>query len=106
MSTIISKEPWWKTPPRPGQGDDELEWGYLITYSDGRVEFTENERPTPEEIAQRKGCRLNPSLVSDEQQDASCPHCDGLGYTYEGGLSLSPEIDNRIPCHNCNNKPD
>lgn len=30
------------------------------------------------------------------------PHCDvceQLGYYYEGGLSMNPEIDNKARCH-------
>ena len=98
-SHIVSKEPWWKTPPKPGQTDDDLEWGYLIIYDDGRVEFTEQERPTPAEIANRKGCRLDVS--GSTPVDASCPLCDGLGYVYEGGLSFDPTVDNKIPCTEC-----
>jgi len=62
MREILSKEPWWARPPQPGQAESQLEWGWLVIYSDGeaRFEFV-HERPTDEQIRQRKGCRIAPS---------------------------------------------
>nr|BFE89716.1 hypothetical protein GCM10020185_02520 [Pseudomonas brassicacearum subsp. brassicacearum] len=53
------KEPWWASPPKPGQDESELEWGWLVIYSEGepRFEFIK-ERPSDEQIRQRKGCRV------------------------------------------------
>ncbi|MGH8349719.1 MAG: hypothetical protein ACRES5_24630 [Pseudomonas sp.] len=62
MRQIISKEPWWARPPEPGQDELKLEWGWLVHYSEGepRFEFI-RERPTDEEIRQRKSCRITPT---------------------------------------------
>ncbi len=53
---VLSKEPWYVHPPEPGQTDADLEWGYLVFYTDGTFEFI-NERPSDEEIASRTSCR-------------------------------------------------
>ncbi len=57
MSKLIEREPWWATRPEPGQTDAEVNWGWLEHYDDGTFIFV-NERPTDEEIRQRKSCRL------------------------------------------------
>ena len=31
-----------------------------------------------------------------------CTNCDGEGFIYEGGMSFNDEIDNRVPCSECN----
>ncbi len=54
---ILSREPWWAHPPQQGQTEADVEWGYLVVYEDGAVEFTLDERPAAEEIHSRKGCR-------------------------------------------------
>ncbi|HHI71504.1 MAG TPA: hypothetical protein ENJ91_10910 [Rhodobacteraceae bacterium] len=54
---LVSREPWWAYPPRPGQSELEVEWGYLETYDDGTLRFV-RERPSDEEILNRKSCRL------------------------------------------------
>ena len=54
---LMSREPWWRTPPKPGQPESELDWGYLEIWSDMSFRFIE-ERPSDQEIRQRKGCRL------------------------------------------------
>jgi hypothetical protein len=61
MRAILSKEPWWARPPHPGQDENELEWGWLVHYSEGepRFEFV-RERPTDEQIRNRKSCRITP----------------------------------------------
>lgn len=53
----VSREPWWATPPEPGQDEMMLEWGYLEIYSDGSFRFI-HERPSDAEIRNRRGCRL------------------------------------------------
>ncbi len=53
---LISREPWWERPPRPGESEWDVEWGYLECWSDGTFRFV-RERPTPEEIRNRKSCR-------------------------------------------------
>lgn len=53
---LVSREPWWAEPPRPGQDEMTLEWGYLELYSDGYFRF-DRQRPTDEEIRTRKSCR-------------------------------------------------
>jgi hypothetical protein len=62
MRQIVSKEPWWAAPPKPGQDESELDWGWLVTYNEGepRFEFVK-ERPSEQEIRQRKSCRTTPS---------------------------------------------
>ncbi|WP_456380913.1 hypothetical protein [Thiolapillus sp.] len=54
---IVSREPWWAYPPADGQSEEDVEWGYPIVYDNGKIEFTLDERPTPEEIRTRRGCR-------------------------------------------------
>jgi hypothetical protein len=62
MREIISKEPWWAVPPKPGQDESELEWGWLVHYNEGepRFEFVK-QRPTDSEIRNRKSCRITPT---------------------------------------------
>lgn len=55
--TLVSREPWWAEPPKSGQCDADLEWGYLEIYSDGSVVF-KRERPCDDEIESRSSCRL------------------------------------------------
>ena len=55
--TLISREPWWALPPKPGQSESELDWGYLEHHAGGRFEFVQ-QRPTDDEIRNRPGCRL------------------------------------------------
>lgn len=52
----VSREPWWATPPEPGQDEMTLEWGYLEIYADGSFQFI-HERPSDDEIRNRPGCR-------------------------------------------------
>lgn len=54
--TLVSREPWWAVPPKPGQDEMELGWGYLELYSDGHFAFNRT-RPSDEEIRNRKSCR-------------------------------------------------
>lgn len=53
---LVSREPWWVTPPRPGQDELSLEWGYLEVYDNGEFRFI-RERPSDVEILKRKSCR-------------------------------------------------
>ena len=47
MRQILSKEPWWAMPPKPGQDEFELEWGWLVHYSEGEpVSYTHLTLPT------------------------------------------------------------
>ena len=46
--TLISREPWWLEPPKPGQKEQDLHWGYLEIYADGRTVFVD-QRPTDDE---------------------------------------------------------
>lgn len=54
---VVSREPWWASPPKPGQTDEDLVWGYLERLSSGDFRFNP-ERPSDDEIRNRKGCRL------------------------------------------------
>lgn len=56
--TVVSKEPWWATPPQPGQDELEVDWGYLIFFEDCSWLF-DDTRPSDQEIKDRKGCRLS-----------------------------------------------
>ena len=55
---LLSREPWWAQPPRPGQSEQELQWGYLEHYADGSFRF-DPTRPTDEEIRNRKSCWMS-----------------------------------------------
>jgi len=57
--TLISREPWWLVPPKPGQQEQDLHWGYLEIYADGRTVFVD-QRPSDRELAERKSCRTFP----------------------------------------------
>ena len=52
---LISREPWWAAPPKLGQNELDVEWGYLEVYSDGEFRFV-RERPSLEEIESRISC--------------------------------------------------
>ncbi|WP_223826416.1 hypothetical protein [Spongiibacter pelagi] len=54
-SYLVSREPWWAEPPKPGQSELGVEWGYLEVYSDGEFRFV-RERPSLEEIESRISC--------------------------------------------------
>ncbi len=56
---LISREPWWLVPPKPGQHEPDLHWGYLEIYADGSTVFVD-QRPTACEMAERKSCRHFP----------------------------------------------
>nr|WP_137887627.1 hypothetical protein [Pseudomonas sp. 2FE] len=60
MAKLLSREPWWASPPAPGQNEMDLEWGYLEHYDDLEFIFV-HERPSDTEIINRKGCRLSES---------------------------------------------
>ena len=44
-------------------------------------------------------------LVPGEQK-TECPNCEGAGHLYEGGMSMNPEVDNKVPCPDCSNSDD
>lgn len=54
-SPEIKREPWWKYPPKPGQTEADLEWGFLVEYENGDIRFIE-EVPTEQELHERVGC--------------------------------------------------
>jgi len=55
--TLVSREPWWRSPPKPGQDEMTCVWEWLEVWSDGQ--FTvDHTRPSDEEIRARKSCRL------------------------------------------------
>ena len=60
MKSLLSREPW-RAERRPDVPVDEAleEWGWLEIYmTDGKPEFIFiNDRPSDEEIRQRKSCR-------------------------------------------------
>lgn len=62
--TLISREPWWAVPPRPDQTEMECDWGWLELWSDGSFRF-DPTRPSDEEIANRKACRIPSSFTQD-----------------------------------------
>lgn len=47
------------SPPKPGQQEQDLHWGYLEIYADGRTVFVD-QRPSDRELAERKSCRNFP----------------------------------------------
>lgn len=67
MPELISREPWWAERPKPGQLDEDVEWGYLEHFDDGSFNFV-HTRPSDEEIRNRKGCRI---LNTTEPKKAS-----------------------------------
>ncbi len=40
-SPEIKREPWWKYPPKPGETEADLEWGFLVEYENGDIRFIE-----------------------------------------------------------------
>ncbi len=52
---------WWKYPPMPNQSDEDIEWGFLQFFNDGKCKFVD-QRPTDEEIRDRKTCLIRPHL--------------------------------------------
>ena len=56
---LISREVWWFEPPRPGQTEADLRWGFLEIHSDSTMRFVD-ERPTDQQMAERKSCRNFP----------------------------------------------
>ncbi|RMN07951.1 MULTISPECIES: hypothetical protein [Pseudomonas syringae group] len=61
MKQLVSREPWWELPPKVGQNEKDCSWGYLEQYDDGSFRFDNTQRPSDEEIRNRKGCRSNPN---------------------------------------------
>lgn len=41
---VISREPWWAYPPKPGQSEKDLVWGYLELLENATFRFN-HERP-------------------------------------------------------------
>lgn len=39
MKHLVTREPWWAQPPKPGQSDKDCTWGYLERYDDGSFSF-------------------------------------------------------------------
>ena len=63
---ILSKEPWWEQPPKPGQTESDLEWGYLLFYEDRSFEFLD-ERPSDEELQGRSSCFIPTPETGEER---------------------------------------
>lgn len=63
--TLISREVWWFEPPKPGQTEADLIWGFLEIYNNGESRFI-HERPTAREIAERKSCRRFPTAEHED----------------------------------------
>jgi hypothetical protein len=57
---LISREVWWFEPPRPGQTEADLRWGFLEIYSDRSTKWVD-ERPTDAQMKARKSCRNFPA---------------------------------------------
>ena len=49
---------WWKYPPQTGDTETDIEWGYLVFYSDGRFAFID-QRPPERDIKERRHCLLS-----------------------------------------------
>ncbi|WP_166366551.1 hypothetical protein [Pseudomonas akapageensis] len=56
---LICREVWWYEPPKPGQTEADLRWGFLEIYSDRSTKWVD-ERPTAEQMKARKSCRNFP----------------------------------------------
>jgi hypothetical protein len=39
-----------------------------------------------------------PEIADVFLEEDVCPECEGHGYTYEGGMSFNPEVDNKVRC--------
>lgn len=57
---VVSREIWWQRPPNKGETDLDVQWGYLVFYSDNShaFEFDENNQPPVTDILNRKSCRI------------------------------------------------
>ena len=55
MPTVIEKSPWPAQGIEKGTSPEDYRWGYLYLYSNGHVEFLEDERPALSEIEARWG---------------------------------------------------
>lgn len=51
----INRQVWWAYPPQEGQAEADLVWGFVLTYSNGDIEWCDDS-PTAEEIASRDAC--------------------------------------------------
>lgn len=61
--TVKKRYPWWAYPPTsPTQNELDLQWGYLVVYTDGSYDFDTSVRPTDKEILNRTSCFLDDSL--------------------------------------------
>lgn len=70
MKNLVSREPWWELPPKPGQNESDCSWGYLELYEDGSFRFDITQTPSDEEIRHRRGCRSNPNREGLSAQNA------------------------------------
>ena len=52
---IIFRSVWWKHPPKPGQTDKDLQWGWLLIYEDKSCEFIE-QQPSAADMRNREHC--------------------------------------------------
>ena len=76
-------------------------WG--ITYGWNTPEWQEKEKQGRADMqAELADMGLDfDELNQPETVDRECKECDGLGYTYEGGMSMNEEMNIRVPCTTC-----
>ncbi|GAA4649066.1 hypothetical protein GCM10023116_13400 [Kistimonas scapharcae] len=81
---------------------------HLIVYSTFSViDFWPGTGKWAVRLSHRKGNGLQSllHLIKAEEdifRNDVCQNCDDEGFIYEGGMSANPEIDNRVPCPECN----
>lgn len=62
MKQLVTREPWWAQPPKPGQSDKDCTWGYLERYDDGSFSFDQANRPSDEEIQTERDAECRRTL--------------------------------------------
>lgn len=84
--------------------------------SDSKSAYLINEVRTAEEARKALRVDLRNTVANDMQHykidpatlepyfdsPEYCEHCEGLGYTCEGGASFDPFCNNQVPCPHCN----
>ena len=82
MRQLVSKEPWWSRPPKPGETEQHLEWGYLLFYDDRSCEFVK-EQPSDEELEVRSSCFISKE-DSRETEESAQPGGQGKRQKHQG----------------------